>query len=205
MGLERAAGASGLMRAGRSSIFGERAGVAGFRGPAWVGWSYEPWGVDLPTSDDTALIVRGVLRLGRRLRAERPESQVSLSALGMLSTLHRNGPMPAARLAKAERLQPQSLSRLIAQLDRGGLIKRRPGREDRRMLILEITAAGRRVLSRDMAARRAWLEEAMGKVLLPGERELLAHAAVAMLRLADEGVPARDVAEESAAEGEVGE
>jgi hypothetical protein len=27
----------------------------------------------------------------------------------------------------------------------------------------------------------------MRKVLLPGERELLAHAAVAMLRLADEG------------------
>jgi DNA-binding MarR family transcriptional regulator len=105
----------------------------------------------------------------------------------MLSTLHRSGPMPATRLAQAERLQPQSLSRLIAQLDRAGLIKRRPGREDRRMLILEITAAGRRVLSRDIAARRAWLEEAMRKVLLPGERELLALAAVAMLRLADEG------------------
>jgi DNA-binding MarR family transcriptional regulator len=95
--------------------------------------------------------------------------------------------MPAARLAQAERLQPQSLSRLIAQLEREGLIKRRPGREDRRMLILEITAAGRRALSRDMAARRAWLETTMRKVLLPGEREFLAHAAVAMLRLADEG------------------
>jgi DNA-binding MarR family transcriptional regulator len=139
-------------------------------------------------SDDTALIVRGVLRLSRRLRSERPESTVSLSALGMLSTLHRSGPMPAARLAKAERLQPQSLSRLIAQLERDRLIKRRPGEQDRRTLILEITAAGRRALSRDMIARRAWLEGAMRRVLMPGEREMLAHAAVAMLRLADEGV-----------------
>jgi DNA-binding MarR family transcriptional regulator len=97
--------------------------------------------------------------------------------------------MPAARLAQAERLQPQSLSRLIAQLDREGLIKRRPGREDRRTLILEITAAGRQALSRDIAARRAWLEQAMGKVLLPGEREMLGLAAVAMLRLANEGGP----------------
>jgi len=114
--------------------------------------------------------------------------------------------MPAARLAQAERLQPQSLSRLIAQLDREGLIKRRPGNEDRRMLILEITAAGRKALSRDMAARRAWLEEAMGKVLLPGERELLAHAAVAMLRLADEGAAPRGGAEGSvAAEDELAE
>jgi DNA-binding MarR family transcriptional regulator len=136
--------------------------------------------------DDTALIVRGVLRLGRRMRSERPGT-VSLSALGMLSTLHRAGPMPAARLAQAERLQPQSLSRLIAQLEREGLIKRRPGEKDRRTLILEITGAGRQVLSHDMAARRAWLEGAMRRVLVPGEREMLAHAAVAMLRLADEG------------------
>jgi len=140
--------------------------------------------------DDTALIVRGVLRLGRRLRAERPRSSVSLSALGLLSTLHRIGPMPAARLAQAERLQPQSLSRLIAQLERDGLIRRHPGPEDRRTLILEITAAGRQVLSRDMAARRAWLEGAMRRVLVPGEREMLAHAAVAMLRLAGEGADA---------------
>ena len=138
-------------------------------------------------SDDTALIVRGILRLGRRLRAERPDSSVSLSAIGMLSTLHRVGPMPASRLAKAERLQPQSLSRLIAQMDRDGLIKRRTDEHDRRTLILEITAAGRQALSRDMTARRAWLEGAMRRVLQPGERAMLAHAAVAMLRLADEG------------------
>ena len=95
--------------------------------------------------------------------------------------------MPAARLAKAERLQPQSLSRLIAQLERDGLIKRRPGERDRRTLILEITAAGRQALSRDISARREWLEGAMRRVLMPGEREMLVHAAVAMLRLADEG------------------
>jgi DNA-binding MarR family transcriptional regulator len=147
-------------------------------------------------SDDTALIVRGVLRLSRRLRSERPESTVSLSALSLLSTLHRSGPMPAARLAQAERLQPQSLSRLIAQLDRDGLIKRRPGKEDRRTLILEITEAGRRALSHDMTARRIWLEGAMRKVLVPGERAMLAHAAVAMLRLANEGVEAEEEGEE---------
>lgn len=45
-------------------------------------------------SDDTALIVRGVLRLSRRLRSERPDASVSLSALGMLATLQRSGPMP---------------------------------------------------------------------------------------------------------------
>ena len=106
--------------------------------------------------------------------------------------------MPAARLAQAERLQPQSLSRLIAQLDREGLIKRRPGKEDRRTLILEITEAGRRALSHDMTARREWLEGAMRKVLMPGERAMLAHAAVAMLRLANEGAEEGDEEEGAA-------
>ena len=41
-------------------------------------------------SDDTALIVRGVLRLSRRLRSERPVSTVSLSALSLLSS-HNKG------------------------------------------------------------------------------------------------------------------
>lgn len=73
------------------------------------------------------------------------------------------------------------------------------------MLILEITAAGRSALSRDMTARRAWLEKAMTKVLLPGERELLAHAAVAMLRLADEGAVATNAVQDGTPEDEVPE
>ncbi len=147
-------------------------------------------------SDDTALIVRGVLRLGRRLRSERPQSTVSLSALGMLSTLHRLGAMPAVRLAQKERLQPQSLSRLIAQLDRDGLITRKPGEADRRTLIIEITAAGRQALSRDIAARRTWLHAAMTRLLTPADRALLAEAAEVMLRLADEGSALEPDAEE---------
>ncbi len=139
-------------------------------------------------SDDAALILRSILRLSRRLRAERPDSSVSLSALGMLATLHRAGPMPAGRLAKAERLQPQSLSRLVAQMDRDGLIKRRPDERDRRALILEISPVGRQALYRDMTAHRVWLEGTMRRVLQPSQRALLAHAAVAMLRLADEGM-----------------
>jgi hypothetical protein len=37
----------------------------------------------------------------------------------------------------------------------------------------------------------------MRRVLMPGEREILAHAAVAMLRLADEGVGREGEEEES--------
>lgn len=47
-----------------------------------------------------------VLRLALWLRVELPEPSLGPSALGLLATLHREGPMSAIKLAKAERLQP---------------------------------------------------------------------------------------------------
>ncbi len=141
------------------------------------------------TPPDIALIARAVLALGRRLRAERPPSSVSLSALGLLSSLHRLGPMAATRLAKIERLQPQSLSRLITSLGAGRLIARQPGETDRRTLVIAITPAGRRVLKRDMEARRTWLEAAMAATLTPEERQALSEAGALMLRVAGEDLP----------------
>ena len=140
-----------------------------------------------PADPDVALIARAVLTLARRLRAERPPRSVTPAALGLLATLHRLGPRPAADLARAERLQPQSLSRLIARLDRDGLIARSPGEDDLRTLVIAITPAGRRVLKRDMDARRAWLHRAMMHALTPAECDRLAAAAPLMLRLAEDG------------------
>lgn len=132
---------------------------------------------------DPAPIARAVLQLARRLRAERPASSVSVSGLGLLNTLRREGPMPAARLAEAERLRPQSLTRLIASLAAQGLIARQRG-EDRRTLLLEITPAGRAVIGRDMNARRAWLAQAMDRMLTVEEQAELERAAALMQRLA---------------------
>lgn len=135
-------------------------------------------------STDVVVIVKAVLQLARRLRSERPNPSVSLSSLGLLARLHQQGPMPAAALARAERLQPQSLSRLIAKLDADGLIARQPDPIDRRALVIAITPGGRRALKRDMDARRDWLEAALATVLTPAERERLTDAAELMLRLA---------------------
>jgi DNA-binding MarR family transcriptional regulator len=132
---------------------------------------------------DPAPIARAVLQLARRLRAQRPDPSVSVSALGLLHTLNREGAMPAARLAEAERLKPQSLSRLIARLEADGLIERTRGAEDRRTLLLNITLEGRRALKRDMTARRDWLAATMDAVLSVEEQAELARAAELMQRL----------------------
>jgi DNA-binding MarR family transcriptional regulator len=136
-------------------------------------------------NQEAALIVRGVLSLGRRLRAERPEGSVSLSALAILATLRRKGPMPAARLAVEERLQPQSLTRLLASLEGDGLIERKSGEADRRERQIALTEAGLNVLATDIGARSRWLEQAMEATLSADERQILIHAAMLMAQLAE--------------------
>lgn len=133
---------------------------------------------------DVALIARGVLRLARRLRIEAPAGGLSTAALGLLATLHREGPMPGVALAEAEGLQPQSLTRLLAALVTGGMIERTPDPADRRNLIIAITPNGRRSLRGAMQARRRWLADALADRLSGAERDTLIAASELMLRLA---------------------
>ena len=136
-------------------------------------------------SGTTAAILRAVLRLARRLRAERPAGGVSLAGIGLLSTLHRRGPMPAARLAEAEGLQAQSLTRLLAQLERTDLIARTRAVVDRRERIITLTPRGREMLARDMRGRETWLSCAMAEALTASQRHALGEATTAMILLAE--------------------
>ena len=135
-------------------------------------------------ADPVALLLHGILVLGRRLRAERPPGSLSLSAVGMLGALNRVGPAAATRLAAEERLQPQSLTRLIGELEQSRLIFRKRSNDDRREITIAITARGRRVLLEDIAARRDWLETVLNKALDPAERGVIFAASAVMVKLA---------------------
>ncbi len=136
---------------------------------------------------------RGSTRLARRLRMERPEpeaSELSNLALGVLGHLHRRGPMTPGALAAAERLQPQSLTRTLARLERQHLVQRRPDDRDHRRSLLALTEAGRQTLIQDMHHRDDWLAAAIARHLTRAERDLLRIAGDLMDRLADAAEPA---------------
>jgi DNA-binding MarR family transcriptional regulator len=133
---------------------------------------------------DEAVIVRAVLRLARRLRQSVPASELTGGALGLVAALHRGGPMSAASLARSEGLQPQSLSRLLARLERQAFIERGVDPADRRRQVIEVTRSGLGALDRAIAHRRSWLAEAMADRLDEAERAELLRAAALMLRIA---------------------
>jgi len=137
-----------------------------------------------PVNDPTALLLGSILALGRRLRSERPSGSLSLSGLGILGTLHRKGALMTHQLAGEERLQPQSLTRLLADLEEQRLITRKRSDVDRREISVAITAKGRQVLMEDMTVRRAWLNTAMTAALTNAERETLFAASRIMSKLA---------------------
>jgi DNA-binding MarR family transcriptional regulator len=148
----------------------------------FVGGPYIKMTESTLSQEQVAHIVAGVLRLGRRLRAQRPADSVSLSALSLMATLNEQGPMPAARLAERQRLQPQSLTRLIQDLEGKGLIARTPG-PDRRTFMLSLTPEGVTAFRYDIAARQRWLRDEMARLLPADDQVLLAVAASVMLKL----------------------
>jgi DNA-binding MarR family transcriptional regulator len=128
---------------------------------------------------------RGVTHLARRMRAERRGQAMSSGKVGVLGHLVRRGPLTPGQLAAAEFLQPQSLSRLLAELNDSGLVARTDHPEDGRQSLISVTAAGRRSLAEDMGSRDEWLEHAMLS-LSQAERDILVVAAGLMERMADD-------------------
>ena len=135
-------------------------------------------------SEASTTVHRAVTALGRRLRSERSDSDLSLTKLSVLGHLYRKGSLSAVQLATLERVQPQSLTRVLAELVDSGLVSRRADASDGRRLLLDITGDGRTVLTHDMQQRDAWLARAM-EGLSETEREVLRLAGQLMERLAE--------------------
>src|SRR5882757_3578041 len=124
-----------------------------------------------------------VVRLNRRLRAQRTNSVVSLTQLAALSTLFKCGPLTPGELAAKEGVQPPSMTRVIAALEEYGYVSRRPHPTDGRQAIVELTAQGTAYLRAEVSAREAWLDSRLAE-LTDQERELLARAAEIIDRMA---------------------
>src|SRR3954451_2327384 len=134
--------------------------------------------------ETAAGIRRSVLRLAVRLRSARSAGALTDSKLNVLGYLHRHGPSPAGVLAAAHRQQPQTLTRVLTQLEQDGLFSRSRDADDGRRSIIGLTAAGEGALAADMATSGGLRAAAIAR-LNATEREVLRLAADLMDQLAD--------------------
>src|SRR5207237_659799 len=109
----------------------------------------------------TALRI-SVSRLARRLRAQRTtsgmtEAVLSETQLAALSALEKHQAMTPGEHAEHEKVQPPSMTRVIAVLEERSLVLRSPHPTDRRQVILTVTEEGRAVVQRVRRRKDAWL------------------------------------------------
>ena len=92
-----------------------------------------------------------------------------------LATLDRRGPMRLGELADTEGVTPAALSRVVAGLERDGLVRRDEDPADRRSAFVAATPAGEDLVRAILAARAAVLVQRIA-ALPAAERQTLADA-----------------------------
>jgi len=116
------------------------------------------------------------IHLLRTLRVEDRASGLSAPRLSALSVLVFGGPRTMSALALAEQVQPPTITRLVAEMEKDGLVERVRSAQDRRVLTVRATAEGRRLLEEGRRRRVARLASAL-EALPAADRKLLARAA----------------------------
>ena len=126
-------------------------------------------------------------RLARRLRVERAapgqaEPLLSDTQFAALANLEKAGPMSPGELAEHEKVQPPSMTRVIAALEEWNLVTRAAHASDKRQVVLTVTAAGRDLVIKARRRRDAWLAKRLD-ALTPQERATLRAAAPILEKL----------------------
>lgn len=111
----------------------------------------------LPQPDDVAgRLRRSMMRLTRMLR-QHDDDDLSPTLASSLFTIDREGPLNLGDLAAKERMTRASVTAVVDKLLRLGLIERRHDQADRRIVRVQVSAAGRRRVKARRTQRTAWL------------------------------------------------
>jgi DNA-binding MarR family transcriptional regulator len=116
------------------------------------------------------------IHLLRGVRKEDEQSGIGPARLSALSVLVFAGPMRLTELARIELVKPPTMSKIIAGLETGGLVRRRADAEDARAMRLRATPRGAKLLQEGRRRRVERLTAAL-QVLDRAEVDILARAA----------------------------
>ncbi|MEU0547779.1 MarR family transcriptional regulator [Micromonospora sp. NPDC005979] len=124
-----------------------------------------------------------ITRLNRRVRRARPVGDLTVTQVSALTSLRLAGGMTPRELAEIERVQPPTMTKIVAKLEDRGLVRRTPHPTDGRQVILAATEGGQAVLDQFERARDEWLAHRLA-ALDEDERETLHRAAEILQQLA---------------------
>ena len=122
-----------------------------------------------------------VTRLARLMR-QQTDTGLSPTLLASLATVESCGPLTLGELATREQVAPPTITKAVSGLEEQGLVVRRVDPDDRRVVRVEVTAEGRRLLESARTRKNAWLARRL-RGLDPADLERLTAALDALERL----------------------
>ncbi|MEV1172002.1 MarR family transcriptional regulator [Nonomuraea sp. NPDC049784] len=121
-------------------------------------------------------------RLTRRLRRQAAAHSLTPTQFATLAAVERHSGITPGELAELEKVQPPSMTRVIAALEERGLVSRGPHPTDRRQVTVNVTEAAQKLLKEERRRKEAWLTQRL-KELTPEERSILRQAAPILEKL----------------------
>lgn len=125
-----------------------------------------------------------IMRLSRRLRQERTETELSGSQFSTLGWIAAEGPVTIGRLAELERVTAPSMNRTVNCLADAGYVTRSASPDDGRKVLVSTTESGEAIVRETRRRRDAWFAKRFA-TLTPAERETLAEATTILRRLTE--------------------
>lgn len=129
---------------------------------------------------------RSITRLARLLSTSMPKGELTPLKLSALTAVRRNGPMSAKTLAATLGILPQSLTRIVGELEADGLVNRSRGTTDTREHILDLTHKAVELMKEEGYRRDEFVRVTMERVLSSVEIDLLILAGKTINKLADD-------------------
>jgi DNA-binding MarR family transcriptional regulator len=121
------------------------------------------------------------IHLLRRVRRTDALTGIPAAQLSALSVL-MGGPRTLGEMATAEQVRPPTMSTLVRDMERAGLVRRSGDADDARVVRLEMTPKGRRVLAKGRELRIAGIERRIRR-LRPEEAGTVADAVAIVERM----------------------
>ncbi|MDP4506047.1 MarR family transcriptional regulator [Nonomuraea sp. G32] len=139
--------------------------------------------MDLRSDAGLASALRvSLARLTRRLRRQAAAHSLTPTQFATLAAVERHSGITPGELAELEKVQPPSMTRVIAALEERGLLARTPHPTDRRQVTVTVTEAAEKLLKEERRRKEAWLTQRL-KELSPEERSILRQAAPILEKL----------------------
>jgi DNA-binding MarR family transcriptional regulator len=140
------------------------------------------------TRDVTELAARlrmAMARLVRRARQEATTAEMTHSMLSALAVISNLDAPTLGEVAAAERVTPPTITKIVGRLEDVGLVAREQDPDDRRVVRVRLTDAGRRFVDRARSRASAYMARRL-RTLSDDERDVLAAAVPILERLLEE-------------------